>query len=49
MKKVIVMFAILNMFHTGLSCVDDLVNPFNYDLNYIELSYMRGKNELENR
>lgn len=39
-RKALIVFAILNMFHTGLSCIDDLVNPFNYDLNYIELAEM---------
>jgi len=46
MKKAIIMFVILNMFHTGLSCVDDIVNPFNYELNAIELAEMEDYNDI---
>jgi len=40
LKKIAIVFLLINMFHTCMSFVDDYVNPFDYELNYTELAYM---------
>ena len=40
MKKIILMIALLRMLDIGGSCLDDIINPLDYEINYIELAEM---------
>lgn len=39
-RRILITLFILNILHSGLSLLDDVVNPMDYSINHTELSYV---------